>query len=268
MAQTTMTATGLARRDVLNLLGGGLAVLASSALAAAQPQEARRSGDRARGAHPLTPETLGWNPDAGEYVLPPLPYPHDALEPAIDPTTMEIHHSKHHAGYVRGLNKALSELQAIRSGAGDGGLIKHWERELAFNGGGHVNHALFWLNMAPPERGGGGRPGGMLAEAIDRDFGSFDAFWRHFSAAAETVQGSGWGWLVFDHISRRLLVQQMTEQQNMLMTGVTPLLGVDVWEHAYYLRYQNRRGEYINNWKNVINWPNVERMFEYVVTKA
>lgn len=264
MPDTSLTSVD--RRDVLTMLGGaGLAAIASggASVALAQNQQARARAN-GRAGHPLNAQTLGWDADSKEYVLPPLPYPPDALEPAIDGKTMELHHGKHHAGYVKGLNKAVRELGAIRSGSGDEGLIKHWERELAFHGGGHINHSLFWLNMAPHDRGGGGRPGGMLAQAIDRDFGSFDDFKRHFQAAAGAVQGSGWGWLVYEHVAGRLMVQQMEQQQNQLMTGVTPLLGVDVWEHAYYLRYQNRRSEYIAAWFNVVNWPNVERMYEFV----
>jgi Fe-Mn family superoxide dismutase len=254
----------LDRRDVLTMLGGaGLAALASSAASAqSQPPTPRP------GAHVLNAESLGWDAASGEYVLPKLPYAYDALEPVIDAQTMEIHHSKHHAGYVKGLNAAIAAIAKIRDGSGDISLIKHWERELAFNGGGHVNHSLFWLNMAPPNNGGGGRPSGALAAAIDRDFGSFDSFSKMFLAAANSVEASGWGWLVYGQIAGRLMVQQMEKQQNMLITGVTPLLGIDVWEHAYYLKYQNRRADYTKAWMNVINWPNVEKMFEYAASRG
>ena len=250
----------LHRRDVLTLLGGaGLAALASSA-AAAQSKPALAK------AHAMNAESLGWDEATGQYVLPKLPYAFDALEPVIDAQTMEIHYTKHHAGYVKGLNAALAALAKIRDGSGDASLIKNWERELAFNGGGHVNHSLFWLNMAPPNKGGGGRPSGALAAAIDRDFGSFDAFASQFQAAANSVEGSGWGWLVYCNISGRLLIQQMEKQQNMLITGISPLLGVDVWEHAYYLKYQNKRGDYTKAWMGVINWPNVQQMYEHLTT--
>ena len=128
-----------------------------------------------------------------------------ALEPHLDAATMELHHTKHHQAYVNGLNTALAELGKIRAGAGDAALIKHWSRELAFHGGGHVNHALFWLTMAPPGQGGGGEPTGALGEAIARDFGSFAAFADQFQKAAIAVEGAGWGWLVYDQISGRLL---------------------------------------------------------------
>jgi len=251
----------LDRRGALAALGG-LGVLAATAgTAAAQPS---RRTLRTRGNSPagLGDAELGWNRTRGEYVLPDLPYPYDALEPHIDAQTMEIHHSKHHAGYVRGLNTALTKLRDIREGSGDVGLIKHWTRELAFHGSGHVNHALFWQMMAPEGQDGGGFPEGPLAERIDRDFGSFAQFTAHFKAAARSVEGSGWAWLVVEPISRRLLVLQMEKQQHADMTGVIPILGVDVWEHAYYLKYQNRRGDYVDAFMNVANWPAAGTRYE------
>lgn len=209
----------------------------------------------------LLPEQLGWNAATGEYALPNLPYAADALEPHIDAATMEIHHGRHHAAYVSGLNRALAALRSARE-SGDFALVKHWSREVSFHGAGHINHALFWHMMAPAGKGGGGAPDGALAETIDRDFGSFDKFAAHFKAAAVQVEGSGWAWLVHDPISRRLLVIQGEKQQDMMLTGVFPLLGVDVWEHAYYLRYQNRRADYVNAFMNVVNWPYVQRLFE------
>jgi Fe-Mn family superoxide dismutase len=246
----------LDRRAALGLLAatGAAAALAPTLFAADQ---------NAQRPLALPPEFLGWDAAKGEYVLSKLPYAYDALEPHLDAQTMQIHHEKHHQAYVTGLNKALAELAKIRAGS-DASLIKHWSRELAFHGGGHVNHTLFWLCMAPPASGGGGQPTGPLAETITRDFGSFDAFSKHFQAAAGAVEGSGWAWLVFDHISRRLFVQQMEKQQDMLITGVTPLMGVDVWEHAYYLRYQNRRADYVKAFMNVVNWPRIQAMFEYI----
>lgn len=211
----------------------------------------------------LSPVALGWDKAKGEYTVPPLPYGFDALEPHIDEQTMRIHHGKHHAGYVRGLNKALVKLRDIREGAGDVGLIKHWSRELSFHGSGHVNHSLFWAGMAPAGKGGGGypAPGSDLAKRIDRDFGTFEQFVAQFKAAAKSVESSGWGWLVHDPVSGRLLVIQGEKQQDMMMTGVVPLLGVDVWEHAYYLKYQNRRGDYVDAFMNVVNWGEVARRY-------
>jgi len=244
---------------------GALGLLASGAAAGALPgvQAAAAQPGDARSA--FAPSDLGWDAEKGEYVLPPLPYAPDALEPHIDAATMEIHHGKHHAAYVAGLNRALAELARIRAGEGDAGLIKHWSRELAFHGGGHVNHCLFWLGMAPSGAGGGGQPGGALGQRLARDFGSFERFAAHFQAAAVGVEGSGWAWLVLDTISGRLWVQQMEKQQNLLVTGVVPLLGCDVWEHAYYLRHQNRRGDYVKAWMNVVNWAFVERLYERAI---
>ncbi|MAY73297.1 MAG: superoxide dismutase [Phycisphaerae bacterium] len=209
----------------------------------------------------LSADQLGWDESKSEYTLPPLPYEPGALEPHIDEQTMSIHHDKHHAGYVKGLNKALGELEGIRTGSADPGLIKHWSRELAFNGSGHVNHTLFWTGMAPSSDGGGGRPGGALGERIDQDFGSFSQFVAHFKGASKAVEGSGWGWLVYEPIARRLMVIQMEKHQDLTVSGVSPLLGIDVWEHAYYLKYQNKRADYVDAFMNVVNWPEIERRF-------
>lgn len=209
----------------------------------------------------LSRERLGWNEAAGEYTLPPLPYAYEALEPHIDAQTMRIHHDMHHAGYVKGLNEALEKLNALRSEKGDAGLLQHWERKLSFNAGGHINHTLFWAGMAPAAQGGGGRPEGALAERIDQDFGSYDRFEWQFRAAANAVEGAGWGWLAWETLGQRLLVIQMENQQKLLFPGLVPLLGVDVWEHAYYLKYQNRRGDYLGAFMNVVNWGEVGRRF-------
>lgn len=206
---------------------------------------------------------IGWDAEAGEYALPPLPYSYEALEPHLDAQTMRIHHEKHHAGYVRGLNAALKALEAARA-SGDASLMQHWSKQVSFHGSGHVNHTLFWLGMAPAGKGGGGKPAGALADAINRDFGGFDQFSWHFQAAAKSVEGSGWGWLVHEPISGRLAVVQMENQQKLLMTGCVPLLGIDVWEHAYYLKYQNRRADYVAAFMNVINWGHVQRLYERV----
>ncbi|MCA9292024.1 MAG: superoxide dismutase, partial [Phycisphaerales bacterium] len=188
---------------------------------------------------------------AGEYVLPPLPYAADALEPHLDAQTMTLHHDKHHAGYVRGLNAAVKALAEIRSGARPTSEVKHWSRELAFHGSGHLLHVVFWNCMGP---NGGGAPTGAIGEMIERDFGSFDGFVTHFTAAAGAVEGSGWGLLVLEPTSGRLLVMQAEKHQNLTAWGVVPLVAVDVWEHAYYLRYQNRRSEYVSAFMNVVDW--------------
>jgi Fe-Mn family superoxide dismutase len=194
--------------------------------------------------------------------LPTLSYPYDALEPHIDARTMEIHHSKHHAAYVANLNKALeghSDLQ--------GKSVEELIRDLASvpesirtavrnHGGGHANHALFWDVMGP---NGGGQPSGELAAAIGRDFGSFEQLQERLNAAAMGRFGSGWGWLVKG--GGGLEVISTANQDSPLSEGKTPLLGVDVWEHAYYLKYQNRRAEYLNAWWNVIRWDRVAARF-------
>ncbi|MBK7405070.1 MAG: superoxide dismutase [Phycisphaerales bacterium] len=220
----------------------------------------------ASGAQPATGSPLaglGWDSAKGEYTLPPLPYDYAALEPHIDAQTMQIHHDKHHAGYVKGLNNALAKLAEARQ-AGDAGLIAHWSKQLSFHGSGHVNHTLFWLGMAPSGKGGGGEPSGSLRAAIDRDFGSFDKFSWQFREAAKSVEGSGWGWLVFEPLGRRLAVIQGENQQKLMLTGAAPLLGLDVWEHAYYLKYQNRRAEYVDAFMNVVNWGFVQSRFAEV----
>ncbi len=234
----------LSRRAAIGA-GVAAAVAAPTALAAS-----RRSL--------LTTDQLGWDAAAGEYTLPPLPYAYDALEPHIDAQTMEIHHSKHHAGYVRGLNRALRELAAARQ-AQDAGLVKHWSREVSFHGSGHVNHTLFWHSMKPAGEGGGGGPTGALAEAMRASFGSVEQGLWQFKAASRSVEASGWGWLVHDPVSGGLLVIQGEKQQDLMMTGVVPLLGLDVWEHAYYLRYQNRRADYVEAFMNVVDWEAVAR---------
>ena len=200
----------------------------------------------------------------GGHSLPPLPYAYNALEPYIDETTMRIHHDKHHLAYVNDLNKAEKELLSSRK-TGDFDLVKHWERELAFNGAGHYLHTLFWTVMSPV---GGGRPNGPLADAIDRDFDSFDAFKKQFSEAAAKVEGSGWAILVWSPRSRRLEILQAEKHQNLSQWDVIPLLPLDVWEHAYYLKHQNKRPDYIKDWWNVVNWPYVSKRFESARTIA
>ena len=192
------------------------------------------------------------------FTLPELPYAHDALEPHIDARTMEIHHGKHHAGYTNNLNKAVEGSPLEGRSIVD--ILKGLDMEnmaLRNNGGGFYNHDLFWKVMSPD---GGGSPTGDLGEAITRDFGSFDAFKEKFNGLAATRFGSGWAWLCV-HLGGKLDACSTPNQDNPLMTGVgcggTPILGLDVWEHAYYLHYQNRRPDYIGAWWNVVNWDEV-----------
>ena len=189
--------------------------------------------------------------------LPPLPYAPDALEPHYDARTVELHHGKHHLAYVNGLNAALDKLAAARA-AGDFGLVKHLEREVAFHGGGHVLHSIFWTNLRP---GGGGQPGGKLADALVREFGSFAAFDAHLRAATNAVEGSGWG-VVAAGPEGVLTVLQVEKHQNLLLPGWVPILVIDVWEHAYYLKYQNRRAEWVDAvMQHLVNWEDVARRY-------
>jgi len=194
------------------------------------------------------------------HTLPPLPYDYNALEPAIDEQTMRLHHDLHHKAYVDGLNKAEEMLAKARE-TGDFALVKHWEREAAFHGSGHLLHAVFWPNLAPAGKGGGGEPAGALAAQIARDFGSFAGFQGQFTAAATQVEASGWAILAWRPADRALVVLTAEKHQNLTQWGVVPLLVLDVWEHAYYLKYQNRRAEYVKNWWSVVNWSDVAARF-------
>lgn len=201
------------------------------------------------------------------HTLPALPYAVDALEPHIDARTMAIHHGKHHQGYVNNLNAAIkdtphADVPVEQLIAALDELPESMRTAVRNNGGGHANHSLFWTVMAPVAQGGGGRPNGALAAAIDADLGGFDAFKSAFTQAALTRFGSGWAWLVVGR-DGRLAVQSSGNQDSPLMPGIgsgaTPILGLDVWEHAYYLKYENRRADYIAAFYNVVNWPEVAR---------
>ena len=193
-----------------------------------------------------------------QFELPPLPYGYNELEPYYDEQTLYIHHNKHHAGYVKGLNQAIEKLAEARK-SGDFSLIRYWERNLAFNGSGHILHSLFWTNMSPR---GGGVPKGELASQISRDFGSFDAFKGQFSSAAATVEGSGWVVLGWMPEFEGLVILQAENHQKSTLWGIKPLLVLDMWEHAYYLKFQNRKSEWIDSWWNIVNWDDVTRRFE------
>ena len=199
-----------------------------------------------------------------DYTLPELPYDYAALEPSISGRIMELHHSKHHQAYVTGANTALTQLAEARE-SGNLANVNKLEKDLAFNLGGHVNHSVFWTNLSPE---GGDKPTGELAAAIDDQFGSFDAFQAHFTATALGVQGSGWSVLAWDSIGARLIVLQFFDQQANLPAGVVPLLMLDVWEHAYYLDYQNVRADYVKAFWNIANWADVQRRFEVAREKT
>lgn len=194
----------------------------------------------------------------GGHKLPPLPYAYDALEPHIDAQTMRLHHQRHHQSYVDGLNKAEQKMAEARE-TGDFDLIKHWEREAAFHGAGHYLHTIFWAIMSPE---GGGEPSGPLADQIRQDFGSFAKFKQHFSQAAEKVEAVGWAILVWAPRAHRLEILTAEKHQNLSQWDVIPLLPLDVWEHAYYLKHQNERKKYIDAWWNVVNWPEVSQRFD------
>jgi len=197
---------------------------------------------------------LGQATGSGPYVLPPLPYAFDALEPHIDARTMEIHHDKHHAAYVTNLNKAVAEFpdlgkKPVEDLLKDLNAVPEKIRMAVRNqGGGHYNHTLFWQMM----KKGGGEPKGELAKAIERSFGGYSGFKDKFTEAATKTFGSGWAWLIMD--GKDVKIESAPNQDTPLSSGKQPLLGIDVWEHAYYLKYQNRRPEYIAAWFNVINW--------------
>jgi len=199
----------------------------------------------------------------GKFELPELPYAYDALEPHIDNETMSIHHTKHHNTYVSNLNGALEGYIDLQNKSLDellkdlDNLPKEIQTAVRNNGGGHANHSLFWELMSP---NGGGSPKGSLAEAIDAKFGSFDQFKEEFKAAATGRFGSGWAWLVVDN--GELAITSTPNQDTPVMDGKTPILGVDVWEHAYYLKYQNKRPDYVSAFWNVVNWDKVAELYQ------
>jgi Fe-Mn family superoxide dismutase len=197
------------------------------------------------------------------FTLPALPYAPDALEPYIDKMTMEIHHGKHHAVYVTNLNKALESAPALAGKTLEELLANHCavvpesiRTAVRNHGGGHINHSMFWEIMGPQA---GGQPSGDLAHAINNAFGSFDSFKEKFSAAAMGRFGSGWAWLVAQ--GGKLDIYSTANQDSPVMEGKYPVMGLDVWEHAYYLKYQNRRNEYVGAWWNVVNWAEIEKRF-------
>lgn len=239
----TQTAPTLA---AAGLIASGIGVFTSDALA---------QDNNAAGA--------GWLADGfkdGEYVLPPLPYGYDALEPHIDKETMTLHHDKHHKAYVDGLNKTLKELAALRSAGGEINVsaLTGLQEDLSFNGSGHILHCLFWTTLAP---NAGGEPGAVVTDALNKSFGSVDAFRAHFGRAAAGVKGSGWSMLAYEPVADSLIVLQVKQHDLQTMFGAVPLLPLDVWEHAYYLKYHNVRADYVKAWWDVVNWPAVESAF-------
>lgn len=196
-----------------------------------------------------------------QFTLPELPYDFNALEPVILAEIMELHYKKHHQTYVNNLNKALDEyFDAVSK--------KDLPRQIAlqkaiqFNGGGHINHSIFWTNLAPKQKGGGTPPSGKLADAIKQEFGSLENFIKKFNETTVAIQGSGWGWLGFCKDQKRLYITTCDNQDPLSTKKLIPLLGIDVWEHAYYLQYKNARADYLNKIWEVVNWKNVEERFD------
>ena len=192
----------------------------------------------------------------GVYTLPELAYDYSALEPHISARIMELHHSKHHQAYVTGANTALEQLAEARE-QGNYAAVNMYEKNLAFNLGGHVNHSAFWTNLTPEA----GEPEGDLSAAIDENFGSLEAFKKHFAAVAAGVQGSGWAILAWDSLGSKLIIAQLYDQQGNIPMGLVPIVLLDVWEHAYYLDYANVRADYISAWWNIVNWKDAGERF-------
>jgi Fe-Mn family superoxide dismutase len=235
----------MTRRDALKVAGASAAALMLSPLAIADEKKA-----------------------AG-FTLPPLPYPYDALEPHIDTETMKIHHDRHHKAYVDNLNKALAEQPNFLGMSVEdvlrqiGSLPKDIRQAVVNNGGGHANHSMFWLIMT---KNGGGKPSGALAKAIDDSFGTFEDFQKKLSDSAVKRFGSGWGWLVLSN--GKLEVLSTGNQDSPIMKGQKPIMGIDVWEHAYYLKYQNKRPDYVKAWWNTVNWDNVAERYDKAVKEG
>ncbi|BBX07123.1 superoxide dismutase [Mycolicibacterium aichiense] len=198
-----------------------------------------------------------------DYRLPDLDYDYSALEPHISGEINEIHHSKHHAAYVKGVNDALAKLEEARATADHAAIFLN-EKNLAFHLGGHLNHSIWWKNLSP---NGGDKPVGELAAAVDEAFGSFDAFRAQFSAAANGLQGSGWAVLGYEPLGGKLLTFQLYDQQANVPAGIVPLLQVDMWEHAYYLQYKNVKADYVTAFWNVVNWADVGDRFTSAIGK-
>jgi Fe-Mn family superoxide dismutase len=242
------------RRDAIKLAGGAAMLATGCNTLAGNEMAAVPAG--AAGAAGLA-AGLGDGFDGSRFVLPDLPYGYDALEPMHSEQMLRIHHDRHHAGYVKGLNKTMQRLKSARS-SGDLGQIQALSRDLAFHGSGHMLHTLYWNSMTP----GGSRMPSGLRSAINSSFGSVDAFKAHFQAATKAVEASGWGILACEPLSGQLIVLQAEKHQNLTVWGVVPLMVCDVWEHAYYLQYENRRGQFVDAFWELANWPFAARRLE------
>lgn len=194
------------------------------------------------------------------YKLPDLPYDFSALEPAISAEIMQLHYSKHHQAYVNNLNTALEKYAHAEKEQNVAEMVA-LQQAIRFNGGGHVNHSIFWTNLAPTNKGGGQPPTGAILSMIERDFGGLEHIVEKLSAQAIGIQGSGWAWLGFNKEEKKLQLATCANQDPLSVTGLVPLLGIDVWEHAYYLQYKNVRAEYVKNIWKIVNWNNVLERF-------
>ncbi len=238
----------ITRRDAIKSIGvSAVSISAGIQLFSGTPLNAEETGQTA----------------AGEFILPPLPYAYDALEPSIDAVTMTIHHDKHHAGYVKKLNAAIAESPSLKDKniefllADIDAIPESVRMAVRNNGGGHYNHSLFWSSLTP----NAAALEGPLLASIEKTFGSFDAFKTAMEKGGGSVFGSGWVWLSLDK-NKTLIIETTANQDNPISHGNTPLLGIDVWEHAYYLKYQNRRTDYLSTLWNVINWPEITLRYQ------
>ena len=239
------------------LAASGVATAAGAFLLGGMQEAQAASHGKAKGSvKDLIPGAVG--PD-GAYALPPLPYAYDALEEVIDKETMTLHHDKHHDAYVKGLIAAEEALKKARE-SGDYSAVDAVSRKAAFHGAGHFLHCVFWASMAAP--GTGGEPSEAFAKAIARDFGSHEAMLAHFKAASKAVEGSGWGILGYQTAGERLVILQAMNHQLLTQWAIIPLLCLDVWEHAYYLKYKNARAAYVDAFPKIINWADVSKRFE------
>ncbi len=236
----------------------GLGLLASETLARAGASQDDQHV-QARGG-PVARSLMASVAKGGEYSLPPLPYAYDALEPSIDAETMRLHHDKHHAAYVKGANEALAKLADSRAGKIDASAVSDLTEKLTFNLSGHLLHSVFWAIMGSGAR----EPVGELAADIQQHFGSPDKFKAQFSAVATQVQGNGWGVLAYEPVSERLIVLQARNHQLSVAWNAIPLLVIDVWEHAYYLRYKNMRADYVKAFWNVVDWKAVDQWYAII----
>lgn len=258
---------GIGRRELCKKLGLGLGTAAialpflgslGSTVAAAE-EGAGAKGKASTGSTAPSPSDVGFKD--GKFVLPPLPYAYDALEPVIDKETVILHHDKHQLGYVKGANAAMEAIEAIQRAGGDAKFLPYWNDQMAFNVSGQLLHMLYWNGLIP----GGRKPSGALSKAIDEAFGSLDTMEKVLADTAIAVQGSGWGILGWHPEMKKLVVLGAEKHQNLTLQAVIPLLGLDVWEHAYYLKYQNRRADYVKALLTIVNYENVGRIFEKAV---